>query len=141
MRAFILAVLVILPVPKPPSSLDLWRAELAQTGALTLDLLDEYRELTFAPSRWRPLIARHFPEAQVHKAMRVMRCESGGNPDAKNRSSTAAGLFQFLKSTWNRVARETGSPAYRDGVYDPVWSVVNAAWLWEHGGWRQWSCG
>jgi hypothetical protein len=30
----------------------------------------------------------------------VIACESGGNPAAQNRSSTASGLFQFLDSTW-----------------------------------------
>jgi len=30
----------------------------------------------------------------------VIACESGGNPNAQNRSSTASGLYQFLDSTW-----------------------------------------
>lgn len=32
---------------------------------------------------------------------RIMHCESGGNPTAQNRRSTASGLFQYLDSTWN----------------------------------------
>ena len=29
-----------------------------------------------------------------------MECESGGNPLAKNSTSSASGLFQFLENTW-----------------------------------------
>ena len=37
--------------------------------------------------------------------LRVAKCETGGtlNPRAVNRSSGAAGLFQFLLSTWRRT--------------------------------------
>jgi soluble lytic murein transglycosylase-like protein len=31
---------------------------------------------------------------------KVIQCESGWNPNAKNKSSTAGGLAQFLDSTW-----------------------------------------
>ena len=31
---------------------------------------------------------------------RVLRCESGGNPTAQNRRSTASGLWQILDGTW-----------------------------------------
>jgi hypothetical protein len=33
----------------------------------------------------------------------IIECESGGNPNAENPSSTASGLFQFLNSTWRSV--------------------------------------
>lgn len=33
----------------------------------------------------------------------IIRCESGGNPRAQNRSSSASGLFQFLDSTWRSL--------------------------------------
>lgn len=32
---------------------------------------------------------------------RIMRCESGGNPTARNTRSGASGLFQYLRATWN----------------------------------------
>lgn len=35
---------------------------------------------------------------------KVVWCESGWNPKAKNATSTAGGLFQFLDSTWNAYA-------------------------------------
>lgn len=33
----------------------------------------------------------------------VARCESGGNPTAKNPVSSASGLYQFLDGTWTWV--------------------------------------
>jgi hypothetical protein len=30
----------------------------------------------------------------------IIACESGGNPTAKNTSSTASGLYQFINGTW-----------------------------------------
>lgn len=145
MVTILFALVVILPTPQPVTDLQQWNFDVAQSGALTPQLVARYKLLTWAgdgPERWRPLIERFFPDYEVDKAMRVMRCESGGNPNAKNRTSTAAGLFQFLESTWNRVSRYTHSPTYRQaGPYDPVWATFNAAWLWRHGGWGQWSCG
>ena len=32
---------------------------------------------------------------------RIKKCESGGNYQAQNKSSTASGAYQFLDSTWN----------------------------------------
>lgn len=33
----------------------------------------------------------------------IARCESGGNPNAQNPSSTASGTYQFLDSTWQSL--------------------------------------
>lgn len=39
---------------------------------------------------------------------RIVKCESGYNQYAKNRSSTAAGYAQFLTSTWKSAMRQLG---------------------------------
>lgn len=90
---------------------------------------------------WRPLVAGFFPADMVETAMCIMRFESGGNPNAKNRSSTAAGLFQFLKSTWdNMVPRDVTGGSYSSGqVFVPEANVRSAAWLAINVGWSQWS--
>lgn len=68
----------------------------------------------------------------------VALCETGGslNPSSQNRASTAAGLFQFLDSTWARAGVAGFS------VYDPYANAIAAARLVtiDHG-WHEWSCG
>lgn len=93
---------------------------------------------------WRPLVAAHFPPGQVDTAMRVLACESAGDPNAKNPRSSAAGLWQFIRSTWDGVAQVLGLPSYdQGGPYDPEAATRAARWLaldsrW--GGWQHWVC-
>jgi len=70
----------------------------------------------------------------VSWALRVARCESGYNPNAVNASSGAAGLFQFLRSTW------AGTPYAASSPFDPVANARAAAWLYVHGGPGNWQC-
>lgn len=49
----------------------------------------------------------------------LVRHESSWNPGAKNPSSSAFGLFQFLKSTWKRFL-----PEVPYGNTDPYWQAV-----------------
>src|SRR5437899_18883 len=60
----------------------------------------------------------------VSWALRVASCESGYNPNAVNASSGAAGLFQFLRSTW------AGTPYAGSSIFDPVANAKAAAWLY-----------
>lgn len=68
----------------------------------------------------------------------VARCESGLNPYAKNKRSTASGVMQFLTSTWRSQMGRLG--------YDTadVWSARAAsrvaASMISEGGLRQWEC-
>lgn len=91
--------------------------------------------------QWRSLISEFFPPEQVETALCVVAGESGGNPNADNPRSSAAGLFQFLRSTWDKmVPLEVTGGSYDSGmVYDPVASTRAAAWLWANLGWGQWS--
>ncbi len=89
--------------------------------------------------QWRPLVEAHFRAADVDRAMRIMRCESGGNPDAKNPRSSASGLFQHLGKYWPTRSAAAGY----DGVsiFDPTANVAVAAWLRDQaGGWGHWVC-
>jgi len=67
-------------------------------------------------------------------ALRVAACESGYNPYAVNRSSGAAGLFQFMPSTWAH------SPLAAQSPFDPVANSQAAAWLLARSGAGQWVC-
>ena len=93
--------------------------------------------------QWRPLVERYWPADLVGWALKIMACESGGDPWADNPRSTARGLFQFLRSTWDRgPALALGLPSYDSGApYNPEWNIAAAAWLYQNwGGESQWSC-
>jgi hypothetical protein len=86
--------------------------------------------------QWRSLVEAYFG-ANTDAALRVMACESGGNPNAANPRSSASGLFQFLASTWERTTGE----AYPGNVFDAESNIAAAAKLSKGGSdWRQWSC-
>lgn len=66
---------------------------------------------------------------------RVAWCESRMNPNARNRSSGAAGLFQWLPSSW----RAQGIPGF--SVFNPYANAMAAARaVRRDGGWKQWEC-
>ncbi len=90
--------------------------------------------------QWRSLTLAYFGPDRVNTAMCLMAFESGGNPDAKNPNSTAAGLFQFLKRTWDSVPNEVTGGTYSSGqVYEAEPNIRAAAWLQQAAGWSQWS--
>jgi len=96
--------------------------------------------------RWRPLVQKYFPPELVDQALAVMYCESGGNPDATNSRSSAAGLFQFLRGTWAIASVRAGFGGY--SRFDPEANIASAAWLVNYsirtqhpaGAWGHWSC-
>jgi len=91
--------------------------------------------------QWRHLVAEYFPADQVDRALCIMGYESKGNPNALNTRSSAAGLFQFLKGTWDNMvpATITGGSYDSGQVYLTRSNVAAAAWLWLNNGWTQWS--
>lgn len=94
----------------------------------------------FPPSieRWRGVVARFFNADRVDAALKVMQCESepDGDPLSKNRYSTAAGLFQFLRGTFNNVAIPMGYGSYDSGaVYHPAINIHAASVLSKGGTW------
>lgn len=97
--------------------------------------------------QWRPLVSTYFPAHRVDEALKILRCESNGNPNALNPYSGAAGLFQFLRGTWNGLPTSISGGTYESGqVFDPVANTRSAAWLakrYEELGqyyWQAWSC-
>jgi len=64
----------------------------------------------------------------------IARVESHNDPGATNRYSGAAGLFQFLPSTWRTT------PQGRAGLsaYDPVAATAAAEWMVQQGRIREW---
>lgn len=97
---------------------------------------------TTAPERvaqWRPLVAQHFPASEVDRALKVMDCESQGNPRARNPISGASGLFQHLPIYWASRSAQAGIPGA--DIFDPVANVRVAGWLWgQSNTWTHWAC-
>jgi len=91
--------------------------------------------------QWRPLVAAYFPANEVDQALCIMDHESKGNPNALNtRGSSAAGLFQFLRSTWDKVPLSVSGGSYDSGqVYQAEPNVRSAAWLQGELGWWPWT--
>lgn len=158
MTAVLLAVTLAAPMP-----VDSWEAHwhdrVVDAGGLTVGLLENrrafYAQLEPEPEpapialsvpraisppvsveHWRPLVAVYFPAENVDAALRIIACESHGNPNAANPTSSARGLFQFL-SGWYSGA--WGYPAF--DPYDPDANVQAAAWLSKGGSdWSHWVC-
>lgn len=101
---------------------------------------------TGSVEQWRTLVEQYFPPELVDEALRVMACESGGNPNAKNPHSSATGLFQFLSATWAWSSVSAGWGGY--SRLDPEANIAVAAWLVERsistnhpgGAWGHWEC-
>jgi hypothetical protein len=94
--------------------------------------------------QWRSLVGQFFPANRVEEALRIIDCESNGNPSAVNPYSGASGLFQFLPSTWATTAPSAGYGGA--SALDPEANVASAAWLanrYQELGypyWHAWSC-
>lgn len=97
-----------------------------------------------AVEQWRSLIAAYFPADMVEPALRIIQCESLGDPDAYNPYSGASGLFQLLPGTWAVIAPKAGFSGV--SVFDPEANTGAAAWLtayYESLGrdpWTPWYC-
>ncbi|HJQ95041.1 MAG TPA: transglycosylase SLT domain-containing protein [Acidimicrobiia bacterium] len=86
---------------------------------------------------WRSLVSSYFAPSDVDKALRVISCESGGDPNAQNPSSGAAGLFQHIPRYWAERAASIGLPGA--SIFDPVANVAAAAYLVYTEGWSPWA--
>lgn len=97
-----------------------------------------------AVEQWRPLVQQFFPSNRVEEALRIINCESNGNTNAENPYSGAAGLFQFLPSTWASTAPKAGYSGA--SPFDAEANIASAAWLannYQQMGlyyWQAWSC-
>lgn len=113
------------------------------------DVIEEYLDELQGPpwptgpgaEGWRPLVEEHFRPGDVDRAIRVMACESLGDPWARNPRSGASGLFQHMPRYWPE--RSTAAGFGGESIFDPVANVAVAAWLiydYPAGGWRHWVC-
>jgi soluble lytic murein transglycosylase-like protein len=81
--------------------------------------------------RWRPIVASYV-DWDADTAIRIIGCESRGDPAAVNPSSGAAGLFQTMPDWQGLAFRLFGS----GNLFDPAVNVGLAHFLWQDDGGR-----
>ena len=92
--------------------------------------------------RWRQSVrgalAQYGLEGEEDRFMRVLWCESRGDPDARNEESGASGLMQHLPRYWEERARLSGFQGA--SPFDPIANIYASVWLLDTGGWQHWEC-
>ena len=71
-------------------------------------------------------------------ALRVAECESKYNINAKNGTSNASGLFQFMPNTFYANASRAG--IVEPDLWDWKQQIIVAGWMIEQGQHGQWEC-
>jgi len=85
---------------------------------------------TAGVEQWRPLVAKYFPANQVDNALKIMACESRGNPNAVSRTNDH-GLMQIHK----------GLAIHGQKIYDPEFNIQLAYNnYYKTRGWQPWTC-
>lgn len=83
--------------------------------------------------QWRPMVAYYWGRhGATDRMLRIMRCESGGNPYAWNRSTDVRGLFQVRYPLWSKL--------WPGNYYDPWTNAAIAYQVWLTQGYRAWAC-
>ncbi len=88
--------------------------------------------------RWRPLVTQYFQASDVEWALRIIACESGGNPNAANPTSSARGLLQHLGRFWPQRSEAAGWAGA--SIFDPEANIAVGAWLLAKNGKGSWEC-
>lgn len=114
-----------------------YRREHAHVVALRRQLERERRIVLRHPSVVEAINLACATYGRCSTLWRKASCETGGTLDPRlaNPSSSAAGLFQFLPSTW----RTTPYRAF--SVWDPVANALAAGWMHNVGRGGEWACG
>lgn len=83
--------------------------------------------------RWRPIVAHFWGKHGVtDRMLRIMRCESGGDPWAWNKSTDVRGLFQVRYPLWSKL--------WPGDYFDPWTNAAIAYQVWLEQGFRAWAC-
>lgn len=68
----------------------------------------------------------------------IAKCESGYNPKAQNKYSSASGTFQFINSTWVSTRKQMGEDPSLSLKLDPEQGVKTGVWKIANGGISAW---
>ena len=100
------------------------------------------RTFTGGVEQWRSLVETYFRPGDVDRALRIMQCESGGDPNIMHDFSnpaSASGLMQHLGKYW--ATRSAAAGWAGASIFDPTANVAVAAWLRDQpGGFSHWVC-
>lgn len=69
---------------------------------------------------------------------RIARCESGGNPGAKNPHSSASGTYQFLTSSWEGYGKELWGSTEGKDIFSAKDNTELAAYVYKKYGSGSW---
>jgi hypothetical protein len=95
--------------------------------------LDDYQQAHLEAEWWRPMVALYFEPGDVDRVICLMEKESGGDPDARNPSTGAAGLMQVMPF-WAK----THGYSYQE-LFDPGINLWVASLIRDQQGWPAWS--
>lgn len=131
------------PIMEPSLESDEWRPRVA-TPTTTAVAPSAPRVLAPAPApaprpveEWRSLVSAYFAPEHVDLALLIISCESGGDPNAQNPTSGAAGLFQHIPRYWESRVAGAGMPGA--SIFDPIANVAASAYLAYSDGWGHWA--
>jgi len=82
------------------------------------------------PRSVEQMIRDRWPDEHEDRAVRIAKCESGLVATARNRHSSASGVFQMIKAHWQGRWNPFDAKANIEGAYQ----------LWLRSGWRPWVC-
>ncbi len=127
------------PIPEPTATPEPTPTPIPEPTP-TPELLDTVYEQSI--ERWRRTVRGALSEYglvdQEDNFMRVLWCESRGDPNALNQESGASGLMQHIPRYWEERARLSGFQGA--SPFDPVANIYAAVWLLDIGGWEHWEC-
>lgn len=82
---------------------------------------------------YRPMVAYYWGRhGATDRMLRIMRCESGGNPNALHPRTDVRGLFQVRYPLWSKL--------WPGNYYDPWTNAAIAYQVWLTQGYRAWAC-
>ena len=119
------------PVPPPPTLPSL-QGEVAPAVAPPAPTEDTgMGNQTTDVEQWRGLVSSYFTNVEL--ALCIVKWESGGNPNARNTSSGAAGLFQVMPFWAGDFGISYSS------LFDPYVNVEIASKIHAIQGWGAWN--
>lgn len=99
----------------------------------------EYAKYGYDVDRWHPWIEIYFKPEDVDHALRILKCESSGNPNALG-AIGEIGLFQHHPRYWAERSVRYGWGGWSPYSPDANVAVAAAMIYYDPRSWLHWSC-